>query len=221
MRNYIRLVTFASCCLAASLGAQAETPSEPKTPDTKKTNAKDDVAAEKLDALFGDTLKSEKSDDLKALSSKVKSHERRDGLGLKEKPKDVASKLSIVDAFAAELIRVDKKKGCQPAGRKKVKVTRMDLWTLPTVGPKVSVCVTLKGGLGRPAKMAVAIVDARKKKIGSAETIIEFRGRPQIDNVMEFPALRYETTGPVMYRVEIDGKLIGDFELFKVYNDED
>ena len=103
-----------------------------------------------------------------------------------------------------------------PADRARTRVRELTFNELPIVGPDYSVCLRLRSDLGRQMRMTTFIVDPRKKKIGRADTSIDFRGKKEVDHVMAFPALRYETQGQYKYVVELEGEPAGELDLLVV-----
>lgn len=171
--------------------------------------------------LFGDSLKSDKKqEDLKAVTGQVKADTSTGGLKVKEVESKGGDKIELVRVFAAQKIRIHPKRGCEPADRQKTRVRELTFNEVPITGPAYAVCLTMRSGLSRPVRMTTFIVDPRKKKIGRAETSIDFRGKPQVDHVMEFPALRYDLPGKYEYWVEVEGKKVGGLYLLDVIVDD-
>jgi len=125
--------------------------------------------------------------------------------------------VQLLKVFAAERINQDKKLGCQPGGRDKKKLVD---WTFDEVPAKANVgfevCLTLTSKAGREMNMNVAIVDARNQRVAKASDVIDFRSRPKIDHVLEFPPPVFKGAGQHFYVVDLDGKEVGRLPLFVV-----
>lgn len=149
-----------------------------------------------------------------------------EGVGARTTGSDLAPKVGAIDSeagatllgvFAAEVIAVDKKAGCSPAGREKKKLTT---WTFDEVPAKAGqgfdVCLSVSSKAGREMNMSVAIVDTRNQRVAKAEDVIDFRGRERLDHVLSFPAPTFKMSGQHFYVVDLDGKEVGRLPIFTV-----
>ena len=140
--------------------------------------------------------------------------------------KDLAPKAAVVDddakvqffqVFAAEKMVIDKKLGCQPAGRDKKKLTFFSFDEVPAEGVPMSVCVTMQSKSGREMAISVAIVDPRNARVARADDVVDFRSRAgRIDHVLDFPAPIFKVAGPYLYLIEMDGKEVARLPIFDV-----
>ncbi|MDP2339332.1 MAG: hypothetical protein Q8O67_00120 [Deltaproteobacteria bacterium] len=189
--------------------------------DKKKPKADADV-----DAFFDppkDSKKATSLDDLNKASSGMGTKEKKDGMAPKGGVVDDEAPVNLHAVFAAQKIVMDKKLGCQPAGRDKKKLTFFTFDELPQAGVPFDVCVTVSSKVGREMSMSVAVIDARNARVVKAEDVIDFRGRAgRMDHVLEFPAPMFKMAGPYQYLIELDGKEVGRLPLFEVkVNPED
>ncbi|MBM4281879.1 MAG: hypothetical protein FJ137_14365 [Deltaproteobacteria bacterium] len=148
------------------------------------------------------------------------------GLGAKDTTDTLAPRTGTVDAeadvklhavFAAEVIVLDKKFGCQPGGRRRERVTYWSFEDLPETGVPFQVCLNVSSKAGRQMSVTVSVVDPRNSRIVRAEDVIDFAGRTgRIDHVIEFPATTFKTPGMHQYLVEMDGKEVGRLPIFDV-----
>jgi hypothetical protein len=148
------------------------------------------------------------------------------GLGAKDKVDTLAPKSGAVDedaavklhaVFAAEVIVLDKKLGCQAGGKKRERVTYWSFQELPETGVPFQVCLNLSSKAGRQMSVTVSVVDPRNSRIVRAEDVVDFSGRTgRIDHVIEFPATTFKTPGMHHYLVEMDGKEVGRLPIFDV-----
>lgn len=190
--------------------------------DKKKPKADADVDAF-FDAPKADTKKSTSLDDLNKAAGGVAHKENKGGMAPKGGAVDDDAPVNLHAAFAAQKIVMDKKLGCQPAGRDKKKLSFFTFDELPQVGVAFEVCVTVSSKVGREMSMSVAVVDPRNSRVVKAEDVIDFRGRTaRMDHVLEFPAPLFKVAGPYQYVIELDGKEVGRLPLFEVkVNPED
>lgn len=168
--------------------------------------------------LFGDSLggSDKGAGDLKDLTKDVHKEDHKKGL----KPKSVEIKdkatISLVRVFAAERIRMHPKRGCEPADRDRTKVTEMTVEDVPSPIPPFAVCLTLSADAYREMRITTTVVSPKNRKIGRAESVVDFRGKPTVDHIMTFPSLEVKQTGQYFYAVDIDGKPAGRLPLFEV-----
>jgi hypothetical protein len=184
---------------------------------------KDKKGSSNFDDLFGPSPQKNNLDAMKKAT---------DNMGAKTGSKDLAPKadnvtqgdasVKLLNAFAATKIVQDKKLGCQPGGRDKKKLSE---WTFDEVPAKASqgfeVCLTLASQAGREMRLNVAIVDSRNSRVATAEDVLDFRGKPKIDHVLEYPAPTFKMAGQYFYVVDLDGKEVGRMPLFQVKLDGD
>ena len=144
-------------------------------------------------------------------------HTKKKGLAPKTAVVDDEAKVQFYSAFAAEKIVIDKKLGCQVAGRDKKKLTYFAFDEVPAEGVPFSVCLTMQSKAGREMAMSVAIVDPRNARVVKAEDVVDFRGRTQrMDHILDFPAPIFKLVGPYQYVVELDGKEVARLPIFDV-----
>jgi len=148
-----------------------------------------------------------------------------EGVGTKTGGSDLAPKVGAIDndapvqllnVFAAERIMQDKKLGCQPGTKDKKKVTEWQFDDVPAKGQPFAVCLTLASAAGREMNMSISIVDSRSQRVAKAEDVVDFRGRPKVDHVLEYPAPTFKMAGQHFYVVDLDGKEVGRLPLFMV-----
>lgn len=170
-----------------------------------------------FDDLFGAPPPKNNLEEMKKATQGVGNKTDSSGLAPKEDESDPNAGVQLLKVFAAEKIAQDKKLGCQPGGRDKKKLVD---WTFDEVPAKANVgfevCLTLASKAGREMNMSVSIVDARNQRVAKAADVIDFRGRPKIDHVLEFPAPTFKNAGQHFYVVDLDGKEVGRLPLFVV-----
>lgn len=170
-----------------------------------------------FDDLFGAPPPKNNLEEMKKATQGVGNKTDSSGLAPKEDESDPNAGVQLLKVFAAEKIAQDKKLGCQPGGRDKKKLVD---WTFDEVPAKANVgfevCLTLASKAGREMNMSVSIVDARNQRVAKASDVIDFRGRPKIDHVLEFPAPTFKNAGQHFYVVDLDGKEVGRLPLFVV-----
>jgi hypothetical protein len=179
-----------------------------------------------VDAFFDppkDSKKATSMDDLTKASSGMGTQEKNAGRAPKGGVVDDEAPVNLHAVFAAQKIVMDKKLGCQPAGRDKKKLTFFTFDELPQAGVPFDVCVTVSSKVGREMSMSVAVIDPRNSRVVKAEDVIDFRGRAgRMDHVLEFPAPMFKVAGSYQYLIELDGKEVGRLPLFEVkVNPED
>lgn len=183
----------------------------------KKDKAKDSKDAGSFDDLFGAPPPKNNLEEMKKATEGVGNKTTTSGLAPKEDESDPNAGVQLLKVFAATRINQDKKLGCQPGGRDKKKLVD---WTFDEVPAKADVgfevCLTLASKTGREMNMNVAIVDSRNQRIAKASDVIDFRSRPKIDHVLEFPAPVFKSAGQHFYVVDLDGKEVGRLPLFVV-----
>lgn len=163
--------------------------------------------------LFGDSLGG--SEGLGDLTKGVK---HKDSGGLKPKAsayKDKAT-IELQKVFAARWIKMHRSRGCVPADRNRTKIVQIDVDDLPARTPPLAVCLTIGSDAHREVRISTAIVSPKNRRIAKAESVIDFRGKPVLDHIMQFPEIEFRRTGQYFYRVEIDGELAGKMPLFTV-----
>lgn len=170
-----------------------------------------------FDDLFGAPPPKNNLEEMKKATEGVGNKTGSGGLAPKEDEIDPNASVQLLKVFAAEKIHQDKKLGCQPGGRDKKKLVD---WTFDEVPAKANVgfevCLTLASKAGREMNMNVSIVDARNQRIAKASDVIDFRGRPKIDHVLEYPPPVFKNAGQHFYVVDLDGKEVGRLPLFVV-----
>lgn len=170
-----------------------------------------------FDDLFGTPPPKNNLDEMKKATEGVGNKAGSGGLAPKEDAADPNAGVQLLKVFAAEKITQDKKLGCQPGGRDKKKIVD---WTFDEVPAKANVgfevCLTLASAAGREMNMNVAIVDSRNQRVAKASDVIDFRGRPKIDHVLEYPAPVFKNAGQHFYVVDLDGKEVGRLPIFVV-----
>ncbi len=183
----------------------------------KKDKGKESKDAGNFDDLFGAPPPKNNLEEMKKATEGVGNKTGSTGLAPKEDESDPNAGVQLLKVFAAEKINQDKKLGCQPGGRSKKKLID---WTFDEVPAKADVgfevCLTLTSKAGREMNMSVAIVDARNQRVAKASDVIDFRSRPKIDHVLEFPAPVFKNAGQHFYVVDLDGKEVGRLPLFVV-----
>jgi hypothetical protein len=194
-----------SLCLAGSAMA-----------DDKGTKDKKPDAA--VDAFFDEPTTPKKSSlDALTEASKAVVVKEQKSLAPKSTTVDDEAKIQFFSVFAAEKIVMDKKLGCQPAGRDKKKLTYFSFSEVPAEGVPLSVCLTMQSKVGRSMAISVAIVDPRNARVVKAEDVVDFSGRTgRIDHVLDFPAPIFKLAGPYQYLVEMDGKEVARLPIFDV-----
>lgn len=160
-------------------------------------------------------------DEIRKASQEIKRGKKESVLAPKESELDQEINIALKDVFAAQRIVIHPKRGCEPAGRKKVKITTLTFDTLPAQGPPLVVCLTLESTAGREVRISTSIVGPRRKKISRAESTINFRNLKKVDHVMEYPPSQISKPGLYEYVVDIEGKTLGRLSLFSVVIDED
>ena len=189
----------------------------PALADEKKDKGKSGGGTGNFDDLFGPTPPKNNLEEMKKATEGVGNKTGSAGLAPKADESDPNAGVQLLKVFAAEKIHQDKKLGCQPGGRDKKKLVD---WTFDEVPAKANVgfevCLTLTSKVGREMNMNVGIVDSRNHRVAKASDVIDFRGRPKIDHVLEFPPPVFKDEGQYFYVVDLDGKEIGRLPLFVV-----
>lgn len=181
----------------------------------EKKAKKEDVS---VDSFFGAPLeKKSGDDDLKKAAAGLGAKDKVDALAPKTGSVDDEAEVKLHAVFAAEVIVIDKKLGCQPGGKRRERVTYWAFDDLPETGVPFQVCLNLSSKAGRQMSMTVSIVDPRNSRIVRSDDVIDFSGRTgRIDHVIEFPSTTFKTPGPYQYLVEMDGKEVGRLPIFEV-----
>lgn len=183
--------------------------------DKGKKDKQPDAA---VDAFFDEPTTPKKSSlDALTEASKAVVVKEQKSLAPKSTTVDDEAKIQFFSVFAAEKIVMDKKLGCQPAGRDKKKLTYFSFDEVPAEGVPMSVCLTMQSKVGRSMAISVAIVDPRNARVVKAEDVVDFAGRTgRIDHVLDFPAPIFKLAGPYQYLVEMDGKEVARLPIFDV-----
>ena len=200
----------AMMALALTLAAASARADDKQSKSTKKDSA--------VDAFFDEptTPKKNAMDALQKAAGDVVRTEKKD-LAPKAAVVDDDAKVQFFQVFAAEKMVIDKKLGCQPAGRDKKKLTFFSFDEVPAEGVPMSVCVTMQSKSGREMAISVAIVDPRNARVARADDVVDFRSRAgRIDHVLDFPAPIFKVAGPYLYLIEMDGKEVARLPIFDV-----
>jgi hypothetical protein len=182
----------------------------------------DDKPGKKPDANFDDLFGAPPAkgsggvDAMKKATDGVGVKTSKDGLAAKVDAVDTDASVKLINAFAAETINQDKKLGCQPSGRDKIKIASWEFDDVPSRGKPFEVCLTMVSNAGREMNMHIAIVDARNGRVANAEDVVDFRGRTKLDHVLAYPAPLFKLAGQYFYVVDLDGKEVGRMPLFVV-----
>jgi hypothetical protein len=201
------------------------TPSGPRTPlpttaDDKKpppkSGDKKPEGKTDFDDLFGAPAKGTSLDDVTKATQGIGGSKNNATLHVKEGTIDATAPVQLKAVFAAEHIEIDKRLGCQPAGKEKRRLVELSFNDLPAKAIPFEVCLTLVSKAGREMSMSVAIVDARNLRVAKAESVVDFRGKERVDHVLEFPAPTFNNPGPYQYVVDLDGQEAGRLPLFTV-----
>ena len=200
----------AMVAVALTLAAASANADDKQSKSTKKDSA--------VDAFFDEptTPKKNAMDALQKAAGDVVRTEKKD-LAPKAAVVDDDAKVQFFQVFAAEKMVIDKKLGCQPAGRDKKKLTFFSFDEVPAEGVPMSVCVTMQSKSGREMAISVAIVDPRNARVARADDVVDFRSRAgRIDHVLDFPAPIFKVAGPYLYLIEMDGKEVARLPIFDV-----
>jgi hypothetical protein len=200
----------AMMALALTLAAASARADDKQSKSSKKDSA--------VDAFFDEptTPKKNAMDALQKAAGDVVRTEKKD-LAPKAAVVDDDAKVQFFQVFAAEKMVIDKKLGCQPAGRDKKKLTFFSFDEVPAEGVPMSVCVTMQSKSGREMAISVAIVDPRNARVARADDVVDFRSRAgRIDHVLDFPAPIFKVAGPYLYLIEMDGKEVARLPIFDV-----
>lgn len=182
--------------------------------DDKKAGQEE---APSLDDLFGDTLSTGSSvNDLKAATEGLESQTGQGGLKPKTEIADPDAGVQLLGAFAAERIVITRKEGCIPADPQRTKVTFIELDEVPGKGPAFSTCLQMQSKAGRQMRLSAFIVDGRNRRVAKAEGVVDFRGKPRLDYVLDFPPVPFRAAGPYLLAIDLDGKPAGKLPLFEV-----
>jgi len=206
----LRTLGLATVATALTLMAASARADDKKPKSDKKDSA--------VDAFFDEptTPKKNAMDALQKAAGDVAQKEKKE-LAPKTAVIDDEAKVQFFQVFAAEKMVMDKKLGCQPAGRDKKKLTFFAFDEVPAEGVPMSVCLTMQSKSGRQMAISVAIVDPRNARVAKAEDVVDFSGRAgRIDHVLDFPAPVFKVVGPYQYLVEMDGKEVARLPIFDV-----
>lgn len=179
------------------------------------TLAQDDAFGD----LFGDTLdttKNKKLDDIEAAASGVKVGGSKKSLQVKGSSEEGKGGVDFIDQFVAERIVITEKDGCTPANKERMRISYLEYEDYPAKSPKLSLCMKMSSRVNRQVRLTANIVNARKKRIGRAETVVSFAGVTRTDHVLDYPELNLETDGPYFLAIDIDGKSTVTLPLFEV-----
>jgi hypothetical protein len=176
------------------------------------------ASAQDMSDLFGDALKGGSDiNDLKKETDKVKAKDNtKKGLQVKSTEGDEHAKIDFVRVFAANKIKLSKKEGCVPnnPGRKRISYLSFD--ELPEKSDAFAVCLVMKSKIGREIRVTTRIVDGRNRRVGVGNDVIDFRGKPELHHILDFPELTFKEAGKYFYVVELDGKPVTKMPLFEV-----
>lgn len=191
----------------------------------KESTQQKDTTDDPFGDLFGDSEESSPdSDPINALRRATQSIDKtKQGKTLV--PKDAAVKTkasySTMSAFAANRIYIHPKKGCQPAGPKKKKISILRYERLPVEGPPMVVCLQLKSNVGRKVSVALSITDARRKKVSFARSTLDFTKKEFVEHIIEYPPSVFKNPGQYEYVIDVEGETIARLPLYKVIIDDD
>lgn len=170
--------------------------------------------------LFGAPAATGGLDSLKAATQGVKKSDNKNALKPKQAKIRDGANVSFPMIFAAQRIRLDRKKGCVPATRKTIRIKEFQFSQLPAQTVPFSVCLRIASDAGRLMRMSVALVGPRMKRVAHAESVADFTGKDELDHILDWPALNIPTPGVYHYVVDLDGKRVAKIPVFEVNEGE-
>lgn len=206
---------FLMCFVAGSVGstgANANGDDEKKAKSAEKKKAQEDPFGD----LFGAPAATGGLDSLKAATQGVQKSDNNNALKPKAAKIRDGSNVSFPMLFAAERIRIDRKKGCVPATRKMIRIKEFQFSQLPAQTIPFSVCLRIASDAGRLMRMSVAMVGPRMKRVAHAESVADFTGKDELDHILDWPALQLPAPGVYHYVVDLDGKRVAKIPVFEV-----
>ena len=74
----------------------------------------------------------------------------------------------------------------------------------------------MKSKIGREVRVTTRIVDAKGRRVGVGNDVLDFRGKPVLHHILDFPPLTFREQGKHFYVIELDGKKAKKLPLFEV-----
>lgn len=135
-----------------------------------------------------------------------------ESLQIRQKKERGDGKITVHRVFAAPKISMVNKKCVAKPKRVEFFVTG----DFPFKVDGFSVCAQMSGGRARAMPMSVLITTGRGKKIGHAESVVDFSGKTMIDHTIDFPPLEFPEAGVYRYVIDIEGNRVANMPLFEV-----
>lgn len=185
----------------------------------KDKGKKKEPAAPTANDFFGDMGDAKKKkpaeDDLGSALKGVKTQEApKEDLGPRGSMAEGASTVTLKGLFVAPQIMVTGQ-GCVPP-KPGQNVTKIEATDYPFILQPFSVCAHLESARGRAVQVTYKIVTPLGRVVGRSEQRVDFTGRTQVDNVVDFPEMSFPVEGKYFYRMEMEGALMGQVELFEL-----
>lgn len=208
-RRVLRLKLIACAGMLAWLGHGADAAAGDKKSKPSPVN---------IDDLFGaPPAKPSGLDAMRKATEEVEAKGHTDDLAPRSADIDKEPEVAFTGVFAATKIEHDRRLGCRPTGRDRIKISHWTFNELPARGPQnFEVCLHLTSSVGREVKLSMAIVDMRNQRVARGEDVVNFNGRAKVDHVLEYPAPLFKLPGQYFYVVDVEGKEVARLPLFTV-----
>lgn len=180
--------------------------------------AAEDPEEANLDALFGDALAGTGAGgDFKAAAEALESvPEASSTLLVKSEFEAPDHRAELVHAFAAQRVLLSTKKGCVSSMPDGETIAFVELRKLPGASQAFAVCLRIKSEIGRPMRLAVAIVDPKNRRIARAKGDVDFSQASEKDHALQFPPVNFRMYGKHFLVLDLEGKEVGRLPLFDV-----
>jgi hypothetical protein len=192
--------------------------STPEAWAAEKKGAKKKEAT--ADDLFGDFgAKPAKGstkglDDLQDAMSGVKEQRAvKDGMAPKASVQETGAAVKMLKVFAAPRIAITSQ-GC--VENKAVVVKDLEAPAFPYILDPFAVCARLESTRGRSVPVTFKIVTPKGRLVGSSEEVVDFTGKKTVEYVVDFPSLTFPVQGQYLYRLEVDGAIAAQTDLFEI-----
>ena len=204
--------------VAAGVGGAvvASSVSEAQAAEKKGAKKKDTTAED----LFGDFGAAPKKGDKKGLDDlqdamsgvKAQGAVKDDGLTPKSAVQETGAAVTMLKVFAAPKIAISSQGCVEPKG---LVVKDLEAPAFPYILDPFAVCARLESNRGRSVPVTFKIVTPKGRLVGSSEEVVDFTGKKTVEYVVDFPSLTFPVQGSYLYRLEVDGAIAAQSDLFE------
>ncbi|MBI5497564.1 MAG: hypothetical protein HY904_21310 [Deltaproteobacteria bacterium] len=180
----------------------------------KKKEPAAPTAADFLGDFGKDAHKGKKNDLDDAFKGMKKQNVQQEDLAPRTEVQELDGAVTMKGLFVAPKIMIAGQGCVKPKAGQEVKsLTAPDL---PFILQPFSVCAHLESNRGRTVAVTFKIVTPKGRLVAQSDEMVDFAGKKALDHVVDYPELNFPVDGKYQYRMEVEGVLVTQQELFEI-----